>query len=127
MSNLSGEDQNDGKGIVGINIHNLQCAKNGYNTQGPNPFKQFIISDGKVRKDLYDPTNPFKMFYTNSKNFAEVVKCYNPPINSFLQLMSPGITTGQLAYRSIKDNIIKWVEEAIEIRNNYKSDLYWPF
>ena len=31
----------DGKGLVGIHIHNLKCPRNGTCSQGPNPFEQF--------------------------------------------------------------------------------------
>jgi len=47
----------DGRGVVGIYIHNLNCPRNGKCTKGVNPFEQFII-DGK--------------------NMANIVKCYNP-------------------------------------------------
>lgn len=47
----------DGKGIVGIHIHNINCPRNGKCAKGVNPFEQFKI-DGK--------------------NMADIVKCYNP-------------------------------------------------
>jgi len=43
---------NDGKGLVGVNIHNLKCPRNGTCSQGSNPFSQF--------------------------SFSNQVKCYNP-------------------------------------------------
>jgi hypothetical protein len=52
---------NDGKGLVGIYIHNLKCPRNGKCNQGPNPFDEFNFKDGK--------------------KLSSVVKCHNP--NSF--------------------------------------------
>lgn len=47
----------DGKGVVGIYIHNINCPRNGKCTRGSNPFEKFTI-DGK--------------------NMAGIVKCYDP-------------------------------------------------
>ena len=44
---------NDGKGVVGIHIHNLKCPRNGTCAKGPNPFNQFANLSGKVK--CYDP------------------------------------------------------------------------
>lgn len=49
---------NDGKGLVGIYIHNLKCPRNGTCNQGSNPFDTFTFKD--VNK------------------LSSVVKCYNP-------------------------------------------------
>jgi hypothetical protein len=48
----------DGKGLVGIYIHNLKDPKSGKCSKGPNPFEQFSFEDG-----------------TKLSNYA---KCYNP-------------------------------------------------
>jgi len=77
---------NDGKGVLGIYIHNLKDPVTGKCSQGKNPFSSFTI-----KKD--------------NKSLADIVKCYNPNPND--------------AYNYIKDNLEKWVEEAIKIRNNY--------
>lgn len=52
---------NDGKGVVGIYIHNLKCPRNGTCQQGANPFDQFTLKDGP--------------------KLSSVVKCYNPKSN----------------------------------------------
>lgn len=70
------------KGIVGINIHNLKCPRNGISMQGANPFHQITV---------------------NGRPMSSIVKCYNPV--SFD------------AYGDIQRNIEKWIEEAIDIRN----------
>lgn len=49
---------NDGKGILGIYIHNLKCPRNGTCSKGPNPFDQYNFKDGR--------------------KLSSVVKCYNP-------------------------------------------------
>lgn len=48
---------NDKKGVVGIHIHNLNCARNGKSNKGDNPFDQFTIGGVKL---------------------SSKVKCYNP-------------------------------------------------
>ena len=48
----------DGKGLLGIYIHNLKCPRNGYGQKGVNPFDQFT--------------------FENDKKLSSVVKCYNP-------------------------------------------------
>jgi hypothetical protein len=47
----------DGKGVLGIYIHNLKCPREGKCSQGANPFAQFSV-DGVA--------------------LSEIVKCYNP-------------------------------------------------
>lgn len=47
----------DGKGLLGIYIHNIKCPRNGKSSQGANPFDQFSLS---------------------GKKLSSIVKCYNP-------------------------------------------------
>lgn len=49
---------NDGKGLLGIHVHNLKCPRNGTCSKGPNPFDQFNLKDGR--------------------KLSSIVKCYNP-------------------------------------------------
>lgn len=77
---------NDGKGLLGIYIHNLKDPVTGKCSQGKNPFTSFAMK-------------------RDNKSLADIVKCYNPNPND--------------AYNDIKDNLEKWVEEAIKIRNDY--------
>jgi hypothetical protein len=49
---------NDGKGLLGIYIHNLNCPRNGTCTAGANPLEGFNFKDGS--------------------KLSSVVKCYNP-------------------------------------------------
>ncbi len=52
---------NDGKGLLGIYIHNLKCARNGFCRQGVNPFDEIYLHNGK--------------------KLSSVVKCYNPRVS----------------------------------------------
>lgn len=114
---------NDGKGVVGIYIHNLDSPKIGYSLKGSNPFDKFILKNGKITKKYYAPNLPFSYLYFDTKNLSDIIKCYEPPVYSFSDyvtvLYDPTLTTGQRAYRNINDNIVSWVEEAINIRNEY--------
>lgn len=49
---------NDGKGLLGIYIHNIKCPRNGKCNKGENPFEQFTFKDGT--------------------KLSTKVKCYNP-------------------------------------------------
>ena len=49
---------NEGKGLLGIYIHNLKDPKTGVCKQGANPFEQFTLKDGT--------------------KLSSKVKCYNP-------------------------------------------------
>jgi len=48
----------DGKGLLGIYIHNIKCPRNGKCNKGDNPFEQFTFKDGT--------------------KLSTKVKCYNP-------------------------------------------------
>jgi len=78
---------NDGKGIVGIHIHNLKNSSGEQSIKGSNPFSWVTVK---------------------GDNMSSIVKVYDPPY-----LISTNV------YDHIKNNIEDWVEEAIEIRNNY--------
>lgn len=49
---------NEGRGVVGIHIHNLKCPRNGTCRKGPNPFEQISMKNGGT--------------------LAQHVKCYDP-------------------------------------------------
>jgi len=49
---------NEGKGLLGIFIHNIKCPRNGKCKRGPNPFEKITL--------------------TNGKKLSSVVRCYNP-------------------------------------------------
>jgi len=80
---------NDGKGLLGIHIHNLKDRDGNQSTKGSNPFTSFTVGDDK-------------------KKLSSIVKTYDPPYS-----------TSTNVYNHIRDNIVDWIEEAIEIRNKY--------
>ncbi|TDB39950.1 MAG: TIR domain-containing protein [Actinobacteria bacterium] len=50
----------DGKGLLGVYVHNVNCPRNGKCAKGANPFDQFTFEDGtklSTRVKCYDP-NP---------------------------------------------------------------------
>ena len=80
---------NDGKGLLGIYIHNLKDADGNQSIKGRNPFDDFTM-----KRD-------------NSK-LSSIVKSYDPPYSD-----------SKKVYEYIQNNIASWVEEAINIRNKY--------
>lgn len=81
----------DGKGVVGVYIHNLKDRDGRQSSKGPNPFKYVCIEAGGRKVSL-----------------ADVVKAYDPPFSD-----------SKLVYDYIKDRLAAWVEEAIQIRNRF--------
>jgi hypothetical protein len=80
---------NEGKGLLGIYIHNLKDKDGKQSTKGRNPFDAFTMKRDNIK-------------------LSSIVKVFDPPYDD-----------SQMAYNYIKDNIASWVEEAINIRNNY--------
>ena len=82
----------DKKGLFGIYIHNLSCAKKKRETgtgtckQGANPFKTFSFTSGANK----------------GKYLSDFVQCYNPDSRD--------------AYKDINDNLAFWIESAIASR-----------
>lgn len=79
---------NDGKGVVGIYVHNLQDSNENQSTKGSNPFASIKYGD-------------------SGKMLSSIVKAYDPPYS-----------TSKHVYDHIKTNLEDWVEEAISIRSN---------
>jgi hypothetical protein len=80
---------NDGKGVVGIYIHNLKDKDQNHTRKGANPFEAFSIRNGTIK-------------------LSSIVKAYDPPY-----------TTSTYVYDYIKQNLESWIDEAIKIRANY--------
>jgi hypothetical protein len=80
---------NDGKGVLGIYIHNLKDFNGNQTRQGRNPFDDFAM-----QRD-------------NSK-LSSIVSVYNPPLFD-----------SKMVYGYIKENLATWIEEAIYIRQRY--------
>lgn len=79
----------EGKGVLGVYIHNLEDFNGNQSDKGLNPFDDFTI--GSERKKL-----------------SSVIKTYNPPYS-----------TSKYVYAYIRDGLEDWIEEAINIRNGY--------
>jgi hypothetical protein len=80
---------NDSRGVVGIYIHNLADASGSQCTKGRSPFEGLTMDRDKTK-------------------LSSVVKAYDPPY-----------ARSTAVYSHIKDNIERWVDEAISIRGNY--------
>lgn len=68
---------NDGKGLLGIYIHNLKDPNSGRSKQGLNPFDQFTFKDGsklssKVPCYNPDPHDAYKSISDNIESWIEL-------------------------------------------------------
>ena len=77
----------DGKGVLGIYIHNLKNNDGEKSNKGSNPFDNITLGG-------------------TSNKLSSVVKAYDPPYS---------VSTD--VYDYIKKNLSDWVEAAIAIRN----------
>ena len=93
----------EGKGIVGIYIHNLKNRFGEQDKKGSNPFELFCID--KTFNYIVEHRDPAD---NNEINLSQICKAYAPPC-----------VTSTVVYDYIKDHIHDWVEEAIKIRNQY--------
>jgi hypothetical protein len=84
-----GKSWNDGKGLLGIYVHNLKDKDQNQSTKGRNPFDDFTMK-------------------RDGQKLSRIVKAYDPPY-----------TISANVYDYIKQNIADWVEEAISIRDSY--------
>jgi hypothetical protein len=81
----------DGKGLLGIYIHNLKC---------PVTSKKYPYTGKSVKGK-----NPFDTFTLGDKDLSDIVYCYDPDHDS--------------PNKDIINNLEKWIEKAITIRNKY--------
>lgn len=80
---------NDGKGVVGVYVHNLKDHAGTQSYKGANPFDDFTMK-------------------RDGAKLSTLVKAYDPPYSS-----------SKDAYNYISNNIDGWVEAAIKVRANY--------
>lgn len=78
---------NDGKGVLGIYVHNLKDTAGEQSKKGANPLD-------------------YVTFKSTGAKLSTVAKTYDPPY-----------TTSTNVYNYIKENLSAWIEEAIKIRN----------
>ena len=67
---------NDGKGLFGVYIHNLNCPRYGTSRKGPNPFDKIQLQNGALlssRVACYDP-NPLDAYGTINRNLSSWVE-----------------------------------------------------
>lgn len=79
------------KALLGIRIHNFKC---------PILSKTKPYTDGKCSAGI----NPFETFTYKGELLSDWVRCYDPDFDD--------------AYADVRDNLDKWIEQAIKIRNN---------
>jgi hypothetical protein len=82
------EAWNAKKGVVGVRIHNLKNESGTLGTYGANPFDELTLQEG-------------------TKKLSSLVKLYDP-----------AGADSTAVYKTIKDKLADWVEEAITIRDN---------
>ncbi|MDX2080754.1 MAG: TIR domain-containing protein [Terrimicrobiaceae bacterium] len=80
----------DGKGLLGIYIHNLKDSSGNQSSKGADPFATFTLKNGTVP-------------------LTSVVKTYDPPY-----------TDSKSAYNYIATNLASWIDAAVTARSNYK-------
>lgn len=80
---------NEGKGVLGIHLHNLKDSDGNQSSKGKNPFENFTMKNDQSK-------------------LSNIVKTYDPPY-----------TDSKKVYDYINTNLSGWIEKAIEIRNNY--------
>ena len=76
---------NDGKGLVGIHINNLQCPNTGVSAKGSNPFDLFTLKEGTIK-------------------LSSVVKCYIPKASDAYNDIKNNIDSWIEEAISIRDN-----------------------
>lgn len=93
----------EGKGIVGIYVHNLKNSAGDQDTKGTNPFELFCID--KTFNYIAERKYPAD---ENEINLSKICKAYAPPYK-----------TSTFVYDYIKEHLNEWIENAISIRNQY--------
>ncbi len=81
---------NAGKGVVGIRINRLLDTNGNSASAGSNPFDKVTLKKGTEK------------------------------LSGYADLITPVGADSKAVYASIKENIEQWIEDAIEIRKNYK-------
>jgi hypothetical protein len=79
---------NDGKGALGVYVHNLKDLDGKQSAMGGNPFEYVTLGPDK-------------------KKLSTIVPAHNPPRSDSKEV-----------YAYIKEHLPDWIEDAIKIRNN---------
>lgn len=78
----------EGKGVLGVRIHNLLDREQRKSVAGPDPFATFTVGNDKK------------------------------PLSTWAKLYEPPYTDSQTVYSYISNNLADWVEAAIKLRNS---------
>ncbi|WP_148241661.1 TIR domain-containing protein [Enterobacter asburiae] len=81
---------NSGKGVLGIRINGLLNSEQKTSTAGANPFDSVTLKSGTIN------------------------------LSTYARLKTPIGSDSKAIYASIQNNIEAWIEEAIQIRKDYK-------
>ena len=81
----------DGKGVLGVYIHNLKDKEGNQSSKGKNPFDSITITIDEKKVSM-----------------SSIVKSYDP-----------SYSTSANVYNHIEKNLAIWIEEAIKIRGQY--------
>lgn len=79
----------EGRGLLGVHIHNLKNLQGQQSTKGSNPFYKFTER-------------------SSNRNLASVVPVHDPPYAS-----------SRYVYNYIAENLGLWIEEAIDVRGRF--------
>jgi len=93
-----------GKGLLGIYIHNINCPRNGKCSKGKNPFEQFTVG---------------------TKKLSEIVKCYDPGSDAYNNISE---NIADLIDEAIKIrkiiNVLKHILNKAHLKMRFKFQLY---
>lgn len=81
---------NDGKGVLGVHIHNLRDFQQRQAARGANPFTHFTMNRDR------------------SRSLATIVNTYDPPYSD-----------SRHVYAYIRDHFEDWIDDAIRIRESW--------
>jgi hypothetical protein len=59
---------NEGRGLIGVNIHGLACPRNGTCSKGPNPFDYLKTQDGRPLSNFITVHDPWFNAYSEIKS-----------------------------------------------------------
>lgn len=67
---------NEGKGVLGMYVHNIRCPRNGTCRKGPNPFDRIGLQNGNKLSSLVqcydpDPNNAYRDVSANIANWID--------------------------------------------------------
>ena len=95
----------EGKGLLGVYVHDLKDKNGNASQQGRNPFSNFLVEDGELKA-----RTPLSVFTSSGTPLEDIVPAYDTP---FWALSSRDV------YANIKENLAYWIDDAIDIRRNY--------